>query len=101
MVDIWAIKLNWGDDKDFYDTLISSSAVMGLTLGSVGSHLVTNWGRRRAILLSNVVITLMTIPYFFTYNFWVFFVTRFIMGLAAAVIVNSSVLIISEVVPNE
>ena len=101
VVDIWAIKLKWGDDKDFYDTLISSSAVMGLTIGSVGSSFATDWGRRRAILLSNAVITLMTIPYFFTLNFWVFFVTRFIMGVAACVIINATSLYISETVPNE
>ena len=93
--------MNWGDDKDFYDTLITSSAVMGLTIGSVGSNFITDWGRRRAILLCNAIITLMTIPYFFTYNFWIFFVTRFIMGLAAAVIINSSSLIISETIPDE
>ena len=101
VVDIWAIKLNWGDDKDFYDTLISSSAVMGLTLGSVGSKFATDLGRRRAILISNAVITLMTIPYFFTCNFWIFFVTRFIMGLAACVIINATSLYISETMPNE
>ena len=74
---------------------------MGLTIGSVGSSFVTDLGRRRAILLSNVVITLMTIPYFFILNFWVLFFTRFIMGVASCVIINATSLYISETVPNE
>ena len=85
LVDIWQVQNKWGDNKDRNNTAIASGAVLGLTIGSIFSKLLTDWGRRRAILLSNVVITLLTIPYFFTSNFWVLMVTRFIFGIASAI----------------
>ena len=101
MVDIWAVKLDWGNDKDFYDTLITSGAVFGLTFGFVGAKIFTELGRRRAILLSNLVILVMTIPYFFVCNFWVFLFTRFFMGVAAGVTIIACSLYMSETVPSE
>ena len=62
---------------------------------------MTEYGRRRAILLSNFCITLVTLPYFFTKSFWVLTITRFIYAFFSAVIVNASSLYLSETIPAE
>lgn len=101
VVDVLSIQLNWGDNTNRNNTIISSSAVLGLTLGAILSKNFTSWGRRRSILLMNVVITVITIPYFFMENFWALTFTRLILGFASAVIVNASSLYQSEALPSE
>ena len=101
VIDVWNVQFGWGDKSTRNNTVISTCAVLGLTLGSIFSKLITNFGRRRAILISNVIITLITIPYFFTKNFWVIASTRFVFGIAAAFIINASSLYISETIPVE
>ena len=92
----------WKDDRvDFNNTLIASIVVFGLMVGSIFSKPILAFGRRRSILLSNLVITLMTIPYFFVDSLWVLASTRFILGVASAVILNASGLIVGEAVPSE
>ena len=76
-------------------------AVLGLTIGAMGSKLLTNWGRRRAALLSNLIITISTIPNFFAASLWLFCITRFILGIFGAALVNTSSLLISEAVPSQ
>ena len=101
LVDIWAAQNKWGDNKDRNNTAISSAAVLGLTIGAMTSKFVTDWGRRRASLLSNAVITLATLPYFLTSNFWALLITRLIIGIASAYLINAGSLYIAEAVPSE
>ena len=100
LVDIWAVKNGW-DNKDRNNTAISSAAVLGLALGSISSKLVTDWGRRRSILLSNAIITMLTLTYFFNPNFWALLITRMIIGFFSAIMINAGSLYISETVPSE
>ena len=90
VVDVLSVQLNWGDDTDRNNTIISSTAVFGLTCGALLSKFFTNWGRRRTILLMNLIITIVTIPFFFTDNFWVLLTMRGLLGFASAIIVNAS-----------
>jgi predicted MFS family arabinose efflux permease len=69
---------------------MSTAAIFGLMIGSIGSKFATNWGRRRSILVSNLVIVIATAPSFFSSNFWMLLMSRFIMGIPAAVLVNAS-----------
>ena len=92
----------WRDDRvDFNNTLIASIVVFGLMVGSIFSKPILALGRRRSILLSNLVITFMTIPYFFVDSLWVLASTRFVLGVASAVILNASGLIVGEFIPSE
>ncbi len=61
--------------------------------------MVTKYGRRRAILWSNLAICVITVPYFFMLNIWVLSITRFCLGVLSAVIINGTALYISEAVP--
>ena len=101
LVDIWAVKNDWMDDKDRNNTAIASGGVLGLAIGSICSKLVTDWGRRRSILFSNAIITMLTLPYFFTSNFWALLFTRLIIGFFSAIMINAGSLYISETVPSE
>ena len=101
LVDVWAVQNNWGDNKDRNNTAIASSGVLGLTVGSILSKMVTDYGRRRSILLSFAVCTLVTIPYFFTSNFWVLLSTRLIMGFFSAILINACSLYTAETVPSK
>ena len=80
---------------------MSTAAIFGLMIGSIGSKFATNWGRRRSILVSNLVIVIATAPSFFSSNFWMLLMSRFIIGIPAAVLVNASSLYQSEVIPAE
>ena len=75
--------------------------MLGLALGSIFSKLVSDWGRRRAVLLSFAVMIVVTIPYFFTSNFWVLLITRFILGIFSAFVINAGSLYLSETIPSE
>ena len=101
VVDVLTIQLDWGGEANRNNTIISSFAVLGLTLGSIFSKLITEMGRRRAILFANILITLVTIPYFFTNGFWIICFTRLMFSFGAAVIVNASSLYVSETIPAE
>ena len=87
--DVLAIQLEWGDQADKNNTYMSTAAILGLMIGSIGSKFLTNCGRRRAILLSYLVIIIATVPSFFSSNFWVLLMSRLIMGIPAAVCVNA------------
>ena len=94
-------QLEWGDEGDRYNTVISSMAVLGMTLGSVTSSLLTDWGRRRAALLANLLVVIVTIPNFFAGSYGLFCALRLVLGYCGAILINSSSLMISEMVPSE
>ena len=101
LVDVWAAQNDWGDNKDRNNTAIASSGVLGLTIGSIISKMITDYGRRRSILLSFAVCSVVTIPYFFTSNFWVLLSTRLIMGFFSAILINACSLYTAETIPSE
>ena len=69
-------------------------------IGSLFSKHILVIGLRRSILLSNAIITLMTIPFFFCKAVWVLSTARFVIGIGAALIVNATSVYIGEAVPN-
>ena len=100
--DILAVRKNWSDDDaERNNKWIATSATIGLSLGSVMSNLITASGRRLAIILMNLLMVLISIPTFFTSNYWVIIFQRFAIGYTSAVIINASSLYISETFPTE
>ena len=99
--DVMSVQQEWGDKFDTKNKIISTAPVLGMTIGAIGSNLVTEWGRRRSLLLCNLVITVVTLPNFFINSYWYFVFARFIMGLASAVSVNGTSLYFSECLPTE
>ena len=89
------------DDAERNNKWIATSATIGLSLGSLMSKLITAFGRRLAIIVMNLLMVLISIPTFFTSDYWVIIFQRFAIGYTAAVILNASSLIISETFPTE
>ena len=75
--EILADQMHWGDDTDFYNTLISSSAIAGITVGSLAAGSICEIGRRKSILLSNLVVLIST-AMMLVLNVWVIVIGRFI-----------------------
>ena len=96
--EVLADYLNWGSKADSYNTLISSSAIAGIMLGSLGAGQICTIGRRKALLISNVVVfvstCMMLVP-----NVWVITIGRFIQAFAAGVILCACNLYLAETIP--
>lgn len=58
-------------------------------------------GRRLSLILSNLIIVIVTIPFFFVLNFYVLSACRFVLGFMSALQVNGCSAIIGETVPTE
>ena len=96
--EILADQLNWGDKADMYNTIISSSSIAGITIGSLAAGQICGIGRRKAILYSNIVVFLST-GMMLVLNLWVISVARFIQAFAAGVIMCASNLYLAETIP--
>ena len=102
VADVLKYKLDWKKSEwDRNNTIISTSAVVGLSVGSMISKVFTEWGRRRTLLLSNLCIAAITIPYLFFLNYWYIVIAKFFQGVFGAFIVNASSLYMNEVTPSE
>ena len=97
--DILGVQLNWGDKQNYYNTILSTCAVLGMMLGAIFSKMILVYGRRKVILILNIFLTLITVPYFFTSDYTVLCITRTLLGFFGSVIVNASATIIGESVP--
>ena len=72
-----------------------------MMLGAMCSKMILVYGRRKVILIFNILITLITVPYFFSSNYALLCITRTILGFCGSVIVNASATIIGESTPVE
>jgi len=72
-----------------------------MLLGAMFSKTILVYGRRKIILICNIILLVLTIPYFFTLNYAVLCITRTILGFVGAVIINASATVIGESVPVE
>ena len=82
---ILADQMNWGGNAGFYNTIISSVAIAGMTLGSLFAGLLTVHGRRKALIISNYMVFIAT-ACVMVLNFYTILVGRFILGFSAGVI---------------
>ena len=75
------VKMGWLSDKDqnYYQSLLGSSVVLGMTLGAVGGGMLMRIGRRKAIMIScciGMVGIMMTIKL----NLPMLMIGRFVYG---------------------
>ena len=91
--------MGWKGNSDFYNTIISSVGVAGLTLGSLLAGLITTRGRRKALMYSNYIVFFAT-ALIMVLNLYTILVGRFLLGFAGGVMICGSNLYISETVPS-
>ena len=84
--------------SNFYNTIISSVAISGMTLGSLLAGLITVHGRRKALIYSNYIVFLATVLMMIL-NFYAIVIGRFLLGFAGGVILQASTLYIAETIP--
>ena len=102
---ILALQLNW-DSPDvegsakLWNTVISSSGIVGLIVGSFTAGFVVKAGRRKSIILMSIVAVAGIVPTLFL-NVWAIIAGKFIYGLAASVIIVASSLYLQETIPAE
>ena len=80
--------------------MISSAAITGLVIGSFAAGPLLKAGRRKAIILMNVIACLGVIPTLFL-NIWAILVGKFVFGLASGTIIVASSIYLNETVPVE
>ena len=91
--------MGWKGNSDFYNTIISSVGVAGLTLGSLLAGFITTRGRRKALMYSNYIVFFAT-ALIMVLNLYTILVGRFLLGFAGGVMICGSNLYISETVPS-
>ena len=79
-------------------TCISSSSVIGITLGSIIGGVLVGKGRRINIIIFNLVAILGSFLSIVTY-FWVLMVGRFLYGFSSGVILCAAPKVIEETIP--
>ena len=90
--------MGWKGNSDFYNTIISSVGVAGLTLGSLLAGFITTSGRRKALMYSNYIVFFATVL-IMVLNLYTILVGRFLLGFAGGLMLCGSNLYIAETVP--
>ena len=99
---ILASKLDWDDRQAArWNSTISSAGVLGLIIGSFAVELILRKiGRRKAIILTSLVVILAVIPTIFL-SVWSIILGKFFFGLAAGSMIVASSIYMNETVPAE
>lgn len=96
-------QLNWGDNPqyiDFQSTVLQSSCIVGIALGSIyGGDFVKN-GRRSTIIQFNV-IGLIGSALSLVLNFYVICFARFLLGVVCGVLLCATPKALDEVLPSK
>jgi MFS family permease len=94
-------QLGWGDDPstiDMYTTIMATSSIIGICIGSlIGGDIIKN-GRRFTILRFNIIGLIASLS-MFTLNFYVMCFGRVIFGLSSGVLLCATPKMIDETVP--
>ena len=95
-------QLNWGDESstiDFNTTILTTSAVFGLALGSIfGADFIKN-GRRQALIKFNIIGMFGSAIALYL-NFWGMCFGRMIFGFSAGVIICATPKMVEETIPS-
>ena len=84
----------------WWNTVVSSTGIVGLIVGSFGAGLVVKEGRRKSIISMSVICVLGIVPTLFL-NIWAILFGKFVYGVAASVMIVASSLYLQETVPAE
>ena len=93
-------QLGWTkDNTDTNKTLLTTSSVLGVSIGAIVGGKIIAYGRRRSVLIFDVLgllgSALSLIP-----NFYVILLGRLLYGFAAGVLVTACPKIVEETVPS-
>ena len=93
--------MNWGNDPDaidFFTTVLNTSGIVGISLGSLYGGDFTAKGRRTTIIYFNILALIGT-ALSLILNFKVMCFGRFLFGFAAGVLLCATPKIIDETIP--
>lgn len=95
-------QFGWEHDTEAkqWNTVISSTSITGLVVGSFAAGYLLKTGRRSTIMSMNVLACLAVIPTMFL-DIRAILVGKFIFGLASGAIIVASSLYLNETVPAE
>jgi len=92
-------RLGW-ENTDAADTYIASLTVFGMAIGSFAGGILVKGGRRRIIILMNLV-GIVGVCITFIMNFWAILFGKFVWALAVGVLSTAGPLMVDETVPAE
>jgi len=95
-------QLHWGDNLsriDFMSTVLQSSCIVGIALGSIYGGDFVKQGRRSTLVLFNVV-GLVGSALSIVLNFWVICLGRMVLGFSCGVLLCATPKCLDEVLPS-
>ena len=82
--DIISDQLDWGEEhRKKYETIVATCAIIGVTVGSLVSGEITVYGRRKALIYSNISV-FVAVGLMLILNFEAICLGRFIQGFAGS-----------------
>ena len=96
-------QLHWGDNPsyiDFMSTVLQSSCIVGIALGSIFGGDFVKQGRRSTIITFNI-IGLVGSALSIVLNFWVICLGRLILGFTCGVLLCATPKALDEVLPSQ
>ena len=81
------------------ESVITSSGILGMIIGSFFSGCVISYGRRRAIILMNLLIIL-SCSASLVLNIWAIITAKFVQGFAAGALINACNIYVVETCPS-
>ena len=96
---LYSSHFKWAeDDKDLNVTILTSAGVVGIMIGSGLANFIVEKGRRRTILISQVIALIGALMGFIL-NLWVLIAARIIYGIATGIVIVAVALYFSETIP--
>ena len=97
--DYLKLQLNWSDkEAELNNSIIAFVEVFGITAGSFAANLFVEYGRRKTIIICNLIIILATIMTLIL-NFWLIVIGKLIFSICAGLILIATNIYINETVP--
>ena len=93
--------MRWDESKiDFFTSLLQTSSVVGLTLGSLSGGMFIKYGRRKALINFNMIGLIGSLLSLYL-NIWSMCVGRLIFGFSAGVMLCAAPTMIEETIPEK
>ena len=96
--DIISDQLDWGDDRKLYETVVATCAIIGVTVGSLVSGEITVYGRRKALIYSNISV-FFAVGLMLILNLEAICVGRFLQGFAGSLNLCATNMYLGETIP--
>ena len=96
-------QLGWGttkSDVDLYTSIMATSSIIGITIGSLCGGMLIQYGRRWTIINFNIVGLLASLT-MFTMHYKIMCLGRLLLGFAAGVLLCATPAMIDETIPTK